>query len=140
MSSITSAGSAAAAPARRIMHPGSPGMLIGGLLLIIGSLTPWVSTPMGSLSGMAGAGLWVLCAGAIALAGALIPYRRLALAHAFVPGVAVAALVAWQVARLVQLSATTDSWGKLLPGIGLVLVAGGAVILLRAAWRIRSSA
>ncbi|TWE29345.1 hypothetical protein FHX69_2029 [Prauserella muralis] len=114
-------------------------MIFGGLLMLVGSLMPWVSTPVGHLSGAAGAGLWTLCCGALAIAGALMPYRRVALAHALVPGAAAALLVLWQVARILQLSASTDSWGKLLPGIGLVLVGGAAVILLRAALRIRAA-
>ncbi|MGH3449356.1 MAG: hypothetical protein ACRDQW_01235, partial [Haloechinothrix sp.] len=115
------------------------GMILGGLLLLVGSAMPWVSTPMGHLSGLAGPGLWALSAGFIAIAGALLPYRRVALAHALVPGAAMLLLVAWQAIRLMQLSASTDSWGKLLPGIGLVLVAGGAVVLLRSAARIRAA-
>lgn len=125
---------------RRMLHAGSVGMLIGGALLIIGSITPWVSTPLGNISGMAGPGLWVLCAGTIAMAGALIPYRNVALLHALVPAVAAGGLVFWQLARFVHLSATTDSWGKMLPGIGLVIVAGGTALLLRAAHRMRSTA
>ncbi|WP_235999126.1 hypothetical protein [Qaidamihabitans albus] len=138
MSPLTRA--ATATPGRRrIMHAGSPGMILGGLLLLVGSLMPWVSTPVGHLSGAAGAGLWTLCAGTIAIAGALMPYQRVAFAHALLPGAAAAVLVLWQLARLMQLSASTDSWGKLLPGIGLVLVGGAAVILLRTALRIRSA-
>ena len=114
-------------------------MLVGGLITVVGSLLPWVSTPLGSLSGTAGPGLWTLSAGFLAIAGALLPYRRVAIAHAAIPGVAVAAIAFWQAARLVQLSATTGSWGQLLPGIGLVMVAGGAVILLRAAHRMWST-
>lgn len=120
----------------RILHVGSLGMILGGLLVAVGSVLPWVATPVGSLSGAAGAGLWTLCAGVIAVAGGMLPYRRVALAHALVPGVAVAAIVAWQLVRLAELSASTSSWGKLLPGIGLVLVGGGAVLLLRAAHRV----
>jgi hypothetical protein len=118
------------------MHVGSAPMFVGGLLVAIGSLLPWVQTPAGSLSGTVGAGLWTLCAGTIALAGALLPYRRVALAHALIPGVVAAFFVLWQVARLIELSAATDTWGKLLPGIGLVMVGGGAVFLIRAAVRI----
>ncbi|WP_205856690.1 hypothetical protein [Phytoactinopolyspora endophytica] len=130
---------AASRRAGQIIHAGSAAMLVGGLLVAFGSVLPWVSTPAGSLSGTAGAGLWTLCAGVVAIAGALIPHRRVALVHAALPGLAVAAIVAWQLARLMQLSATTDSWGKLLPGIGLVLAGGGAVILLRIAARLRHS-
>jgi len=121
---------------RRILHPGSIGMLVGGLLAVVGSMLPWVVTPLGSLSGLAGPGLWSLSAGFLAVAGALLPYRWVALVHSLLPGLAVAAIVVWQVARLLYLSAGTDSWGKLLPGIGLVMVAGGAVVLLRTGHRL----
>jgi hypothetical protein len=123
----------------RVLHAGSTGMIVGGLVIAIGSLLPWVSTPLGSLSGTAGPGLWTLSAGMLAIAGALIPFRRVALAHALLPGLAVAVIVLWQVARLVQLSATTAGWGRLLPGMGLVMAAGGAVIVLRAATRLRAA-
>jgi hypothetical protein len=111
-------------------------MIIGGLITVVGSLLPWVMTPLGSLSGTAGPGLWTLSAGFIAVAGGLMPSRKLAIGHSLVPGFAVAAIVAWQVARLLQLSATTDSWGQLLPGMGLVMAAGGAVIMLRTGFRL----
>jgi hypothetical protein len=129
--------STSAPPARRrILHPGSVGMLTGGLILVVGSLLPWVSTPLGSLPGTAGPGLWTLSAGFIAIAGALLPYRRVAIAHSLLPGAAAALIAGWQVARLLQLSAATDSWGQLLPGMGLVMAAGGAVILLRTGLRL----
>ncbi|WP_166353718.1 hypothetical protein [Phytoactinopolyspora limicola] len=124
---------------RRVLHVGSAGMILGGLLVAVGSLLPWVATPAGSLSGVAGGGLWTLCAGMIAIAGALLPFRRLALAHAALPGIIAAGIVGWQLVRLAELSAVTGSWGKLLPGVGLVMVGGGAVFLLRSAFRIRSA-
>lgn len=124
----------------RMLHTGSAAMLFGGVLLAIGSVLPWVQSPLGSLSGLAGPGLWTLCAGVIAIAGALLPHRRVAMAHAALPGLAAMVLAAWQLARLVQISASTDSWGTLFPGIGLVLAGGGAVILIRAALRIHRAA
>lgn len=129
----------AVASRSRILHVGSIGMIMGGLVVVVGSVLPWVMTPLGSVPGTAGPGLWTLCAGFVAIAGALLPYRRLALGHALVSGVAVAAIAGWQVARLGQLSAATDAWGQLMPGMGLVMAAGGAVILLRAARRIWSA-
>lgn len=123
----------------RVLHAGSIGMIVGGLVIAVGSVLPWVSTPLGSLSGSAGPGLWTLSAGMLVIAGALIPFRRIALAHAVLPGLAVAVIVLWQVARLIQLSATTAGWGRLLPGMGLVMAAGGAVIVLRAAARLRAA-
>lgn len=121
---------------RRVFHLGSVGMLVGGLITVVGSLLPWVTTPIGSLSGTVGPGLWTLSLGFIAIAGAVLPYRKLAIAHCLVPGLGVAAIVVWQVARLVHLSATTDSWGQLLPGMGLVMAGGGAVVLLRTGYRL----
>lgn len=123
---------------RRIVHAGSLGMIVGGVLALVGSLLPWVITPFGSLSGTAGPGLWTLSAAFIAIAGALLPYRRVAIAHCLVPGLAVAAIVGWQLVRLASLSASTGSWGQLLPGIGMVMVAGGAVILIRTGVRLLS--
>ncbi|WP_125774047.1 hypothetical protein [Antribacter gilvus] len=124
---------------RRVLHPGSVGMILGGLIIVVGSVLPWVSTPVGSIPGHAGPGLWTLCAAFVALAGAVLPFRRVAVAHCLVAGLPVAFLAAWQVVRLVEVSAATDSWGKALPGMGLVMVAGGAVILLRTAWRLSRS-
>ncbi|MUL43756.1 hypothetical protein FZ103_21750 [Streptomonospora sp. PA3] len=133
-------GSAAPPAPRRVLHTGSLGMISGGLLMIIGAFTPWVSTPLGNLSGMAGPGLWVLCAGVLGVAGGLLPYRRIALAHALIPAAAGGALVVWQLARLAMLSMEHDSWGKLLPGVGLVIVGAGAVLLARAARRMYHAA
>jgi hypothetical protein len=114
-------------------------MLVGGLIVAVGSLLPWVTTPFGSLSGTAGPGLWTLSAGFIAVAGALLPVRKVAIGHCLVAGFAVAAIVVWQVVRLGYLSAATDAWGQLLPGIGLVMAAGGAVVLLRTGFRLVST-
>lgn len=113
-------------------------MLVGGTLAVVGSLLPWLMTPMGSLSGMAGAGLWTLSGGMLAIAGALLPFRRVALAHAAIPGLAMAVIVAWQLGKIGYISMTTGAWGQLLPGMGLVLVGGGAVLLLRGARRLRA--
>lgn len=126
----------APATRRRILHRGSTGMLVAGALLVVGSALPWVMTPFGTVSGLAGPGLWTLSAGFLVIAGALLPFRVLAIAHCLVPGIGVATLVAWQVARLVQLSAATGEWGQMLPGMGLVMVAGGAVVVLRTGYRL----
>jgi hypothetical protein len=134
---MSSAPETKAAPQRRrMLHAGSVAMIVGGLIMVVGSLLPWVMTPIGNLRGSDGGGLMTFGLGFIAVAGAVLPYRRLAIAHCFVAGAGSAAIVAWQLARLVQLSATTDAWGQLLPGMGLVMVGGGAVILLRAGFRL----
>ncbi|NLU78387.1 hypothetical protein HCA58_08350 [Micromonospora sp. HNM0581] len=128
--------STAAPVRRRVLHAGSLGMIVGGVLALVGSLLPWVITPFGSLSGAAGPGLWTLSMAFLAVAGALLPYRKVAVAHSMIPGLVVAAIVGWQVARLVSLSASTGAWGQLMPGIGLVMAAGGAVVLIRTGMRL----
>jgi hypothetical protein len=128
-----------AAPVRRrVLHAGSLGMIVGGVLALVGSLLPWVITPFGSLSGVAGPGLWTLSVAFLAIAGALLPYRKVAIAHSLFPGLVVAVIVGWQVARLISLSASTGAWGQLMPGIGLVMAAGGAVVLIRTGMRLVS--
>lgn len=136
---MSSGSSATTAAPRRALHVGSVGMILGGLLVLIGSVLPWVSTPLGNLSGMGGGGLWTLSAGGLAIAGALLPFRGVAITHAFLSGAVAAGFVAWQLFRLAQLSAATDSWGKLLPGVGLVAIGGGAVFLIRAGLRVRAA-
>ncbi|NNU28025.1 hypothetical protein HLI28_10780 [Isoptericola sp. JC619] len=128
-------------PARRtrVFHPGSLGMLLGALAVIVGSLLPWVITPVGTLSGTAGPGLWTLCAGFVAVAGAVIPRRWVAISHSLVAGTSVAFVVGWQLVRLGEVSAATDSWGQAMPGIGLVMAAGGAVVLLATGVRVLRS-
>jgi hypothetical protein len=113
-------------------------MIVGGLIVVVGSLLPWVTTPLGSLSGTGGPGLWTLSAGFLAVAGALLPFRKVAIAHCLAPGLAVSAIVVWQLARLGQLSAAADAWGQLMPGMGLVMAAGGGAILLRTGFRLLS--
>ncbi|GAA1177901.1 hypothetical protein GCM10009674_13870 [Nesterenkonia xinjiangensis] len=122
-------------------------MILGGLMLIISAFLPWVVIPIAgetfSLRGTDGPGVATLAVGFLAFAGAFVPKRGLALAHALIPGVLVALIVAAQAFRLIQLSAQTGSWGGLLPGMGLILAAGGAVILIRVAvrmWRMRPAA
>ncbi|WP_265521512.1 hypothetical protein [Oerskovia flava] len=121
---------------KQILHPGSIGLLVGALVVIVGSLLPWVITPVGSISGTAGPGLWTLCGGFIAVAGALLPRRWVAVSHSIVAGAGVAFVAGWQLVRLVQISVATDAWGQAMPGIGLVMVTGGAVILLATAVRL----
>lgn len=124
------AGGRAGKPRKQILHPGSVGLLVGALTVIVGSMLPWVITPVGSISGTAGPGLWTLCGGFLAVAGALLPRRWVAISHGLVAGGGVALVAGWQLVRLVQVSAATDAWGQAMPGIGLVMVAGGAVVLL----------
>ncbi|WP_277212426.1 hypothetical protein [Isoptericola croceus] len=136
LGNLLRAGGRAGKPRKQILHPGSVGLLVGALVVIVGSLLPWVITPVGSISGTAGPGLWTLCGGFIAVAGALLPRRWVAVSHSILAGGSVAFVAGWQLVRLVQISAATDAWGQAMPGIGLVMVTGGAVILLATAVRL----
>ncbi|MDS2174152.1 hypothetical protein [Nesterenkonia sp. CL21] len=130
-----------------VFHAGSSAMILGGLMLIISAFLPWVVIPIAgesfALRGTDGPGVVTLAVGFLAFAGGFVPKRGLAIAHAIIPGALVALIVGAQTVRLIQLSAQTGSWGGLLPGMGLILAAGGAVVLIRVAvrlWRARPAA
>ncbi|MDY7103170.1 MAG: hypothetical protein S0880_18460 [Actinomycetota bacterium] len=99
--------------------------------IVVGSFLPWVHTPLGSFSGMAGAGVWTLYAG-VWLVGAAFTRRRLpaAVQMAAAGGLAVA-LAGWQLARLVD----AVGFGTWWPGVGLAAVAGGGAVALVGAVR-----
>lgn len=128
-----------------IFHLGSWAMMIGGMMMIFSAFLPWVYVTLTQeiigesfvLRGTDGPGVLTLSVGCLAFAGAFIPRRRLAIGHAGVAGVVVAAIVLLQVWNIVSASLAT-AWGSFLPGMGLVLAGGGAVILLRAAFRMYS--
>lgn len=121
-----------------MFHPGSLAMVIGGLCVMIGSVLPWISTPLGHIPGHASYLGWATMAAApLAFAGAVLPFRRVAIGHCLVVAAPGVLAVVWQIVQMVQVSADTDSWGKVWPGMGLVMIAGGTVILLRTAWRLR---
>ena len=125
-----------------IFHPGSWPMLISGMMMIFSAFLPWVYVTLTQeiigesfiLRGTDGPGILTLSVGCLAFAGAFIPKRRLAIAHAAVPGVVVAAITGLQFWNIIAASLQTQ-WGSFVPGMGLVLAVGGSVVLLRAAWR-----
>ncbi len=91
---------------------------------VFGGLLPWVMTGVGNVSGVRGGGLWVAYAAMLALAGALIPKRRLAAVQGALLAVAGIVLPLWQVLHLLRLVGTAG-W---LPGPGLVLSLGAGVL------------
>lgn len=124
-----------------VFHPGSRAMAAGGLMLIVAAFLPWVYVTLTQpiigeafvLRGTDGPGVVTLALGFLAFAGAFVPRRRLAVAHAALPGAVVAVVVLLQGWNLIAASFAT-AWGSFLPGMGVVLAGGGAVILMRAAW------
>lgn len=125
-----------------IFHPGSWAMLIGGMMMIFAAFLPWVYVTLTRdlvgesfvLRGTDGPGVITLSVGCLAFAGGFFPRRWPAIIHAAVPGALVALITGWQFWKIIAASLETQ-WGSFLPGMGLVLAAGAAVILLRAAWR-----
>lgn len=130
------------------MHVGSIGMLFGGLLAMVGSFLPWITVMGTSMSAWSGTyiGIVALALGFISVAGALIPrpilgasVRTLAMWHAFLAGGIGAVIVLLQLVRVVQISVSTGAWGAVLPGLGMVLIGGGAVFMIRAGFRVRNA-
>lgn len=125
-----------------VFHPGSGAMASGGMMLIIAAFLPWVYVSITQgiigeafvLRGTDGPGVVTLSVGFLAFAGAFVPRRKLAIAHAAIPGALVALIVVLQAWKIIAASVET-AWGSFLPGMGVVLAGGGAVLLLRAAWR-----
>src|SRR5690606_12093935 len=70
---------------RRVTHPGSLAMIVGGLCVFVGSVLPWISTPLGDIPGHASYLGWATMAAApLAFAGAVLPFRRVAIVHCLV--------------------------------------------------------
>ncbi|WP_120004235.1 hypothetical protein [Nesterenkonia muleiensis] len=124
-----------------VFHMGSWPMMIGGMMMIISAFLPWVYVTLTQeiigeafvLRGTDGPGVMTLAVGCLSFAGAFIPWRRLAIAHAAVPGLLVAGICLLQAWNLLAGNMNTQ-WGSFLPGMGLVLAAGGAVVLTKASW------
>lgn len=96
-------------------------LLAGALLVIVGSVLPWVDLGgVARIDGLATAGLWTFYIGFLGMAGGLVPWRGLAIAQGAMLVVAALALPAWQVLRLVALD--LPGWN---PGLGLLLVVAG---------------
>lgn len=94
-------------------------LLVAGLVTVGASFLPWLATPLGDLSG--GAGAWTFYAGVIAVPGAAWRRASVVLAHAVILAVPAVVLpverLLWALGRLPGLG---EAW---LPGPGLVLVA-----------------
>lgn len=125
-----------------IFHMGSWPMMIGGMMFIVSAFLPWVTLPWVEeltgeafhLRGTDGPGVLTLAVGCLAFAGAFVPRRKLAIGHAAVPGVVVGIIVLIQCWNIIAQSVQLDAWGAFLPGMGLVLAGGGAVLLIKAGW------
>jgi hypothetical protein len=124
-----------------IFHPGSWPMMIGGMMMIVSAFLPWIYVTLTqevlgesfALRGTDGPGVLTLSVGCLAFAGAFVPRRKLAIAHAAIPGTLVALICLLQTWNLLSANMETQ-WGSFLPGMGLVLAAGAAALLLKVSW------
>ncbi|HUH07902.1 MAG TPA: hypothetical protein VML96_08850 [Egibacteraceae bacterium] len=111
-------------------------LLGASLMIVFGSVFPWVNSTFGAIGGLSGAGLWTLYVGFLGVSGSLVRWRRVAAAQAAAMGLVAIGLSGWQLARILQVSTATASWGRLTPGVGLVMVLGGGVWALACARRL----
>lgn len=102
------------------------------MAMMLGSVLPWLWTPLGTMWGTQGAGLWTLAAGSIAVAGGMWRDPRVGALHGAVGGVAALVLCAWQIARLIGLVGFSG-W---TPAVGLLLVVVGAGVACRPTLRV----
>jgi hypothetical protein len=111
--------------------PGQSQLIWFSLMIAVGSFLPWVSTAVGNISGAAGmgAGYWTFIAAALGMAGGLMPWRKVAITHAWIVAAVATVLPVWQVVHLYSLVGFSG-W---MPGIGLVLVFFGGLFCAKAA-------
>jgi hypothetical protein len=123
------------APAtRRGKMPGQRRLLAATVLILVGAFLPWLYTPLGTVTGMRGPGLWTATVGMLALAGAIVPVRVLATLQAAAAAAICIALPLWQFFHLFNLVGM-QGW---TPGPGLVLTLAGGVLAAVAAWQLWS--
>lgn len=114
---------------RRRRVPGQGRLLGAAAMMLVGAFLPWLYTPVGTVSGMRGAGVWTFYASMLALTGGLVPSRMLAAAQGAVCAVVALGLSLWQVLHVLRLTGT-EGWS---PGPGLVMTAAAGVLCAVAA-------
>jgi len=118
---------------RRPVHPARRRLVLGVVLVLVGSFLPWLYAAGGiAVSGILGPGQWTLYASFLGLAGVLLPYQRVGAVHAAVMAAAALALPVWQVVHVLGLV----GWGGWSPGPGLVMVVAGGVVAASCAVRL----
>ncbi|SOC57920.1 hypothetical protein [Ornithinimicrobium cerasi] len=123
-------------PARtsRRRMPGQLRLLAASVMMLVGAFLPWLYTPLGTVTGMRGPGLWTATVGLLALAGALVPIRFLAIGQALVAAAVCVVLPLWQFFHVFRLVGM-QGW---VPGPGLVLTLAGGVLAAVAGWQLWS--
>ena len=119
---------------RRRKMPGQMRLLAASAMIIVGAFLPWLYTPVGTITGMRGPGLWTATVGVLALAGALVPVRVLAILQAAAAAALCVVLPVWQFLNVF----TKVGMAGWMPGPGLVLTLAGGALAGVAAWQLFS--
>lgn len=104
--------------------PASRHLLGASAMVLVGAFLPWISTGLGNVVGIRGAGLWTMYAAVLGVAGAIVRSPGLAALHAGLLAAVATVLPLWQVLNLVS-KVGLSGW---IPGVGLVLTLGGGVV------------
>jgi hypothetical protein len=114
---------------RRPMHPARKRLILGVLLVMVGSFLPWFYVAGIPQSGALGPGLWTFYGAMLGLAGVLLPFHRINGGHAAVMAGICLAIPAWQLVRLIG-EVGFQGW---MPGPGMVMVVAGGLVAARCA-------
>lgn len=114
--------------------PGQMRLLAASLMILLGAFVPWLYTPLGTITGMRGPGLWTATVAMLALAGALVPakLRTMAILQALVAAGISIVLPVWQFVHIFSLVGMSG-W---MPGPGLLLTFAGGILCAVAAWQL----
>ncbi|HLS44957.1 MAG TPA: hypothetical protein VK045_05945 [Ornithinicoccus sp.] len=121
-----------AAPARRRKMHGQMRLLAASIMILVGAFLPWLYTELGNFTGMAGPGLWTATVGMLALAGALVPVRMLAVVQAGIAAAVAMVIPLWQFWHVFS-QVGMAGW---MPGPGLLLTFVGGLLSGIAAWQL----
>lgn len=117
---------------RRRKLPGQKRMLAGSVMMLVGAFLPWLYTPLGNFTGMNGPGLWTATVAMIALAGALVPIRMLAVVQGAIAAGVAMVIPLWQFWHVFS-QVGMAGW---MPGPGLLLTFVGGLLCGIAAWQL----
>lgn len=121
-----------AARTRRPKMPGQRRLLAGSIMMLVGAFLPWMYTQVGNFTGMSGPGLWTATVAMLALAGALVPLRMLAVVQAGIAALVAVVIPVWQFWHMFSLVGMAG-W---MPGPGLLLTFVAGILCGVAAWQL----
>ncbi|QDO90364.1 hypothetical protein FNH13_10930 [Ornithinimicrobium ciconiae] len=101
-------------------------------MILVGAFLPWLYTPLGNFTGMNGPGMWTATVGMLALAGAIVPLRMLAIGQALITAGVCLVIPVWQFWHMFS-QVGMAGW---MPGPGLLLTFVGGLLCGIAAWQL----